>query len=159
MNDYLTFEVKGLKEMGDQLAQLPGKIARRALTKAVREGANVSRDLARSNAPVGTKSYKDYRGKIHRPGLLKKSGVMSKKLRPRDWRTTVLFGVGFSKLGFYGRFYERGKNRLHHQAPHPFVVPSFENAPERIIEAIKSRLGIELEVIVREVKGLIWMAK
>ena len=30
MSNFITFEVKGLKEMGDMLAQLPGKIARRA---------------------------------------------------------------------------------------------------------------------------------
>jgi HK97 gp10 family phage protein len=155
MNEYLTIEVKGLKEMGDQLAQLPGKIARRALTAAVREGANVVRTDARARAPLGTKSYKDYRGKMHRPGLLRKSGVATRKLRSPDWRTTALFGVGFSKLGFYGRFLERGMNKKHHYAPHPFVVPSFEAAVDRVIEAIKARLGLEIRVIISEVKGLI----
>jgi HK97 gp10 family phage protein len=155
MADFITFEVKGLKEMGDQLAQLPAKIARNALAAAVREGANVVRTDARARAPVGIKSYKDYRGKMHRPGLLKKSGVATRKLRTPDWRTTALFGVGFSKLGFYGRFIERGKNRLHHQAPQPFVVPSFEAAVTRVIDAIKARLGLEIRVIVSRIQGLI----
>ncbi len=154
MSDYLTFEIKGLKEMGDKLAQLPGKIARRALAAGVRQAANLVRDAARAKAPVGTKTYKDYRGKIHRPGLLKKSGVASKKLRPREWQNTALYGIGFSKRGFYGKFVERGKSKKHKQAPNPFVVPTLEEKGPAAIEALKERLGDELAKIVREIPGL-----
>ncbi|MCJ7564823.1 MAG: HK97 gp10 family phage protein [Candidatus Aminicenantes bacterium] len=154
MSDYLTFEIKGLKEMGDQLAQLPGKIARRALANAVRQGANIIRDAARAKAPVGTKTYKDYRGKTHRPGLLRKSGVISKKLKTKDWQSTALYGVGFSKRAFYGKWIERGKAKKHRQAPAPFVVPTLDEKAPDVIEAIKERLGSELEKIVRETPGL-----
>lgn len=150
----ITFEVKGLKEMGDQLAELPGKIARRALAAAVRQGAIIIRDEARPHAPVGTKTYKDWRGKTHRPGLLRRSGVVYKKLRPSNWQTTALYGVGFSKLAFYGRWIERGKNRLHHYAPHPFVVPAMEASAQRAIDAVKERLHTEIEVIFTEMSGV-----
>ena len=155
MNDFITFEVKGLKEMAAQLEQLPAKIARRALAAATLQGANVVRTAGREAAPVGTKTYKDYKGKIHRPGTLKRFGVVSKKLRPRDWQTTALYGVGFSKRAFYGRFYERGKNRLHHQMPRPFVVPQLEAKRDEIVQAIKNRLGEELLRIVVAIPGLI----
>jgi HK97 gp10 family phage protein len=150
----ITFEIKGLKEMGDRLAQLPGKIARRALAAAVREGAGVIRTEARQRAPVGTKIYKDYRGKTHRPGVLRKSGVIYKKLKSRNWRTTVLFGVGFSKRGYYGRWVERGKSKKHRQVAQPFVVPAFEATAEKAAEKLKDRLGRELEKIVRETPGM-----
>jgi HK97 gp10 family phage protein len=151
----ITFEIKGLKEMGDELAKLPAKIARRALAAAVREGANVVRTRARATAPIGTKTYKDYRGKTHRPGLLRKSGVISKKLRPRDWQNTALFGVGFSKRGYYGRWIEWGKSKKHKYAPHPFVLPAMEQTARQVVETLKSRLGRQLEGIVRESRGLI----
>lgn len=154
MSDFITFEVKGLKEMGDKLAQLPGKIARRALAAATLQGANVIRTAAREAAPTGTKTYKDWRGKTHRPGTLKKFGVVSKKLRPRDWQTTALYGVGFSKRAFYGRWIERGKDKKHHQAARPFVVPRLEEKRDEIVQAIKSRLGEEILRIVAATPGL-----
>jgi HK97 gp10 family phage protein len=154
MSDFFTFEVKGLKEMGDQLAQLPGKIARRALAAAVREGANVIRTAGRQAAPVGTKTYKDWKGRIHRPGLLRKSGVITKKMRPKDWQSTVLFGVGFRGRGYYGRWVERGKSKKHRQAPHPFLVPAFEAKGEEAIQAIKRRLGEELVSIIHSTPGM-----
>ena len=150
----ITFEVKGLKEMGDQLAKLPGKIARRALAAAVREGANVVRAQARMSAPVGTKTYKDWKGRSHRPGFLRKSGVISKKLRSKDWQTTALYGVGFSKRGYYGKWIERGKSKKHKQEAHPFVIPALEAKAEETVQAIKRRLGEELGKIVRETPGL-----
>lgn len=154
MKDFFTFEVKGLKEMGDQLAQLPGKIARRALAVSVNEGARVIRDAGRAAAPIGTKSYKDWKGRTHRPGTLRKFGVVTKKLRPKDWQTTVLYGVGFSKRAYYGRWVERGKARLHHQAPRPFVVPLLEQKKDEVVAAIKNRLGEELIRIAAGIPGL-----
>ena len=151
----LQIEIKGLKEMGDALAKLPGKIARNALAAAVREGANVVRAQARAQAPVGTKTYKDYRGKTHRPGLLKKSGVISKKLKVRDWQSTVLFGVGFSKRAFYGKWIERGKSKKHQQEAAPFVVPALEQKKEEIVGTIKKRLGEELARIANSTPGLV----
>ena len=150
----ITFEVKGLKEMENVLVQLPGKIARRALATAVLEGANIIRDQARASAPVGTKTYKDWKGRTHRPGLLRKRGIVSRKLRPREWQSTALYGVGFSKAGFYGRWIERGKDKKHHQVPRPFVLPLLEALKEKVVEKIKSILGRELVVIIHETPGL-----
>ena len=154
MNNPISVEIKGLKEMSDQLAQLPGKIARRALTAAVREGVNVWRAAARARAPVGTKTYKDWRGKTHRPGLLKKSGVITKKLKVRDPQNTALFGVGFSKRSYYGKWIERGKAVKHTQAARPFVVPVLEQKGEEAVRALKKRLGEELAAIVKSTPGL-----
>ena len=151
----ITFEVKGLKEMGEQLRNLPEKLARRALARAVFEGARVIRTEGRAKARVGTKTYKDWRGKTHRPGLLKKSGVMAKKMKTRDWRTTVIYGVGFSKLGWYGRFVERGKSKKHKQARHPFIAPLLEERGQEAVDALKRRLGEELGKIARETPGLV----
>ena len=150
----ITFEVHGLKEMGDVLTQLPGKIARRALAAATLEGANVIRDQARANAPVGTKTYKNWKGRIHRPGLLRRSGVVSRKLRPQNWESTALYGVGFSRAGFYGKWIERGMDKKHHYAPHPFVVPLLDAMKDRVVEKIKSRLGMEVAMIIQQTPGL-----
>ena len=153
-HDYFEFKVTGLKEMEAQLLQLPAKVARNALAVAVNEGARVIRDAARPKAPVGTKTYKDYRGKTHHPGLLRRFGVVTKKMKARDWRTTVLYGVGFSKRGFYGKWIERGKSRKHHQAPKPFVVPLLGSLKEQVVNAIKIRLGKRLEEIIKATPGM-----
>jgi hypothetical protein len=154
MSEYITFEVKGLKEMGDQLAQLPAKIARRALAVSTFAGARVIREAGRSGAPVGTKTYKDWRGRTHHPGYLRKFGVVAKKLKTKDWRNTVIYGVGFSKRGYYGKWYERGKDKKHHQAAKPWIVPLLDPMREQIVEAIKARLGEEIRKIARGIPGL-----
>jgi HK97 gp10 family phage protein len=153
--DLFTFEVRGLREMGEQLAKLPDKIARRALAAAVREGASVIRARARETAPIGTKTYKNWQGRTHRPGLLRKSGVNMKKLKSRNWQTTVVFGVGFSKRGYYGRWIERGKSKKHHYTPHPFVVPAFKENVIQAVQAVREKLGQRIEVIFKEMKGVI----
>lgn len=150
----ITWEVHGLKEMGKQLEALPAKLARRALAASVREGAAVIRVRARAEAPLGIKIYKDYRGRTHRPGFLRKSGVVMKKMKTRDWRSTVLFGLGFSKRGFYGKWVERGKAKKHKQSPNPFVLPAFEATAQQAVEKLKSRLGEELAKIIRESGGM-----
>lgn len=154
MNEVITFQVKGLKEMGEALAALPGKIARRALGQSVKAGAMIVRDAARPKAPIGTKSYTDWRGKRHRPGLLRKSGVVLKKLKTRNWQSEQLYGVGFSKLGWYGRFIEKGKSKKHQYAPHPFIVPTMEEKADEAISAIKNRLALELFQIANETGGI-----
>lgn len=152
-----TFEVKGLQEMQRELMKLPEKIQRKVLHKAVREGAKVIRDLARPKAPIGTKIYRDWRGRPHAPGLLRKSGVVHKKLSLRQARRAgadSLFGVGFSKRAFYGRFVERGKGKKHHMTPRPFVVPTFEAAAHRAAEIIRDGIGRGLAAIAAELKGI-----
>jgi len=155
MSDLITFEVKGLKEMGDQLGQLPVKIARHALGQAVKAGAMVIRDAARPRAPLGTRAHKDWRGKMHRPGTLRRTGVLLKKLRTSNWQTTQLYGIGFSKIGFYGKWIERGKAKKHHYDPHPFIVPTMEENAEKAIAAIKRELGIQLWEIGGKIPGVI----
>ena len=149
-----TYEIRGLKEMGDELSRLPGKIARRMLAASVRKGAVLIRTEARASAPIGTKTYKDYRGKTHRPGLLRKYGIVHKKLRPKNWQTTALYGIGFSKRGFYGRWVEKGKNKKHRQEPHPIIVPAMERRAIEAIEEIKNELGIQLDLLIKEIPGV-----
>ncbi len=150
----ITFEVKGLKEMGDKLAQLPGKIGRKILARAVFEGARLIRTEGRARAPVGTKTYRDWRGKVHRPGLLKKSGVMAKKLKTRDWQRTVVYGIGFSKRGYYGKWIERGKSKRHRQAARPFVVPLLESKGREVVDVFTRSLGDQLTELIKETPGL-----
>jgi HK97 gp10 family phage protein len=153
--DYFTFEVKGLKEMEDRLLQFPEKIGRNILAAATHEGARLLRDAARGKAPIGTRTYKDWKGRTHRPGYLRKFGEVTKKLKTKNWQTTVVYGVGFSKRGFYGRFIERGKSKKHHQEPRPFILPLLDPMKEQIVEAIKRRLGERMDEVIREIPGLI----
>jgi len=153
MSDYVTFEVTGLKEMEAKLLQLPSKIAKRILGQATYAGSKLIETAARGKAPVGTRTYKR-KGRIHHPGYLRKYGIVSKRLKAKDW-SAVIFGLKPSKRGFYAKWIERGKSKKHHYDPHPFVVPLLEPMKEQIANAIKNKLGARLDEVIRETPGLI----
>lgn len=51
-------KVEGLKELNDRLTQLPNKLAKKVINKAMRAGARIIRDRAKALAPVRTGAIK-----------------------------------------------------------------------------------------------------
>lgn len=129
--------VEGLAEIERKLKQLPEKIGRNAMRRALRKGANVIRDAARSNArriddpetreqiwknlavaSGGRRREKEVGGVMMRVGVL--GGA---KQRRRGGGT---YEVGGSKENpggdtFYWRFLELGTSQMPAQ---PFLTPA-----------------------------------
>jgi len=91
-NDQL-ITVQGLSDLQKMLDELPAKIEVNIMRGALRQGANVYRDRARANAPVG------------KTGRLKKSIKVKTTLRKGKAISQIVAGGGDA---FYAKFVEFG---------------------------------------------------
>lgn len=91
-NDQL-ITVQGLSDLQKMLDELPAKIEANIMRGALRQGANVYRDRARANAPVG------------KTGRLKKSIKVKTTLRKGKAISQIVAGGGDA---FYAKFVEFG---------------------------------------------------
>lgn len=88
-----TISIQGLSDLQKMLDELPAKIEANIMRGALRQGANVYRDRARANAPVG------------RTGRLKKSIKVKTSLKRGKAISTIVAGGGDV---FYAKFVEFG---------------------------------------------------
>ncbi len=133
------YEITGLKELERELLQFPDKLARRSLARATAAGARVVRDEARAFArTIG----------LYKTGALVKS-IRTKKERTRDWRTTAVYSVSHSGKGWYGSLHERGFHPGGGETlvQNPHLRPALDNNVPKIIDAIRTRLAKEIEVM------------
>ena len=91
-NDQLV-SVQGLSDLQKMLDELPAKIEANIMRGALRQGANVYRDRARANAPIG------------KTGKLKKSIKVKTTLRKGKAVSQIVAGGGDA---FYAKFVEFG---------------------------------------------------
>jgi hypothetical protein len=146
----ITFEVKGMKELGDKLAQFAPKLARRGLTRFVHAGAVVLRTRAREKAAaIGLRD----------DGTLIRS-ISIKKLKVPNWQTTAVYGAyhasgpykrkaaktGRKSRAPYGMWYERGfKNPSGLRVQRPHLRPALDENVQEIVEAMRKRMAEEIE--------------
>jgi len=134
----IIFEIKGLKELEQELLKLPDKIARRALARAAAAGARIVRTGARKNARAAG---------LYDSGALVKSIIVRKK-RHANWRTTQIYGIGHRGKGWYGRLYEYGfKKPVGERRHRPHIRPALDENAERIASAVKNRLDEDIRKI------------
>lgn len=88
-----SISVTGLADLQKMLDELPAKIEANIMRGALRQGANVYRDRARANAPVG------------KTGRLKKSIKVKTTLRKGKAISQIVAGGGDA---FYAKFVEFG---------------------------------------------------
>lgn len=145
MADIVTFEVKGLRELGERLKALgldfkQGRNVARATTNA---GAQVIKKLAIQKAPVSDPSVTP----DIPPGNLKKNIVVRYNRRSKlssEHKVTVR-SKGPKVIGEpyrVGVFQEFGT--VHH-GPQPFMRPALDQGKMQAIEAMKKRLLKRIE--------------
>lgn len=135
-------QVQGFKELDKVLKALPGRLAERELTNAVRAGANVIRKEARARAPRGGVPSE----------MSKKFGPLHKKIRSRrvkKTRLSVEFVVNEGSA-FYGALLEFGTK---HIASRPWMTPAFDTSAPAAVQKVGERLGKGVEKVTTELAG------
>ena len=135
-------QVVGFKELEQVLKALPGRLAERELTSAVRAGANVIRKEARARAPRGGVPS----------AMSKKFGPLHKKIRTRRDKKTPL-SVEFSidsGSAFYGSFLEFGTKNI---APRPWLTPAYDVSKDAAVQKLGDRLGKGIVKVAAELAG------
>lgn len=155
MSTSVTFRIDGLAEILRKLQQLPDRVERRVVRRAVAAGAALMRDQAIANAPV-------YTGNVAAghppPGTLKKS-VYMKYINELSGpaRTVYFVGVRHGKTrqsvgkagrnldAYYFKFVEFGTSKM---AAEPFLRPAFDTKKGAAIDAITETMsaGISTEL-------------
>ena len=135
-------QLQGFAELDRVLKALPGRLAERELTSAVRAGANVIRKEARARAPRGGVPSE----------MSKKFGPLHKKVRTarvKKTRRSVEFAVNDGSA-FYGAFLEFGTKDI---APQPWLTPAFDASVQPALAKIGTSLARGLERTAKELAG------
>lgn len=142
------FEVHGLQELEQALQELPLRIEKNLLRRALRQGGNVFLNEARARVPVQT-------GKLKRSIRVRtdnvKNGGVRVQVSARAWYAHMIeFGTkahqikarGKGVLAFDGRFV---KSAQHPGAKaKPFMRPAFDGKQREAVEAFRAAASEEL---------------
>lgn len=152
-----TFEIKGMKELGERLKQLPDAV-KRVARPALFAGAKVSLASIQAGAPVKTGLLRDSiriarrtRGvpdtQIQYVIFIRTRSRQSIKLARQKGKGVSPGQAGYAKFvgPYYWVFLEFGTSKM---AARPFFLPGFErsatNAGTTIRDVAATRLGIEV---------------
>lgn len=152
----VTIHVDGLRELERKLLDLPDKVNRRVLAKAVSNGAALVRDEMRTLAPL-------YTGPVSTghppPGTLKKAVFMSHSRTSHLGYEAFVVGVRHGKQrqhvgkgdknmdAYYFRFVEFGTVKM---PARPFMRPAFDHKKAAALEAIKTGLAEGIAAAAKE---------
>lgn len=138
-----SIQLKGFKEMNDQLLTLPNKVAGKALEPSVHAGAKVIRTEARRLAPKHADPYEDKARKDRKPGNLKRLIISRSNKKVKDGITV---SIGPSRAAFYGRFIELGHAKVGGGtvAAIPFLRPALDAKGREAVQVMGDRLFVEI---------------
>lgn len=148
----ITGKISGAKEMEEVLNQLPDYIAKRVSVGALMSAAEVIREQAAQNAPVGKTIHKDRKGNMLLPGTLKAS---IRKWRIKDKDTThsaaVAVGLPRNSIAWYGRLIEFGWSG--DPAGEPWLRPAFDEKKQQALNTLGKKLGDGIERAAKKLAG------
>jgi HK97 gp10 family phage protein len=172
-----THRIEGLAELRQVLRQLPDKIQKKALDRAVRGAAKITRDEAMRLAPVRGRTtsmevgsgaspvtietqrrgearfIRNQRKKGRWSALFRLPGYLRRHIAVRRVRTgpeMALFTVGPTRSAFYGMFLEFGTRKI---SARPFLRPAWDATKERVLENIKRRLAEAVRIEAEKLAG------
>lgn len=128
----MSTEVKGLEDLIAKLNALPAKLEKKVIRAAVRKGANIIRDKARSYVPVDTG---DLKKSITVSGAKYKKGTIALAIKPRNNKKK---GVTV----FYGRFIEYGTSKM---AAKPYMRPAYDEAEKEVLDTVINDIKSKLD--------------
>jgi HK97 gp10 family phage protein len=133
-----TIEVKvdGLKELQDDLLQLPVKIGERTLQRALTSAALPIVREAQDKIPIAHQSYKLYGGDSADPGWLRQQ-IVRKKVKNSNNSAEVVVTIKQQKESYFWRFIEFGTSKL---PAHPFLRPAFESKQKEALDRFIDKL-------------------
>ena len=149
MND-VTVDVKGLAELSKKIKLLPERFAARGMRRALRRGANVIRDNARTNArrfddPLTREAV--YRNVAVMGGGARRERAAGGPIMRVGMRGGARFNPSATSLPGgnttgYWRFLEFGTSD---QAAQPFLRPALASSAERALSVIVESATDELD--------------
>lgn len=144
--------ITGLADLEKRLLDFPDKIARNILAGAIRAGAVVIQNEARSRAPASDKPHKLGKGSravIINPGSLKKA-IKVRSAPRKSKQMPITYWVYVSKNNWYWKFVEFGTSKMPSQ---PFMRPAFDEKKNDAVEKIREYLAARIEKEASKIGG------
>ncbi len=144
--DYITFDLKGFKEIDELLKTLPKNLQKEAIRKSMNKAAQIVVVEAKKRVPIWPHPHR-YKGVSYPPGFLKKNiawGVGTKN--KGIYVTTRIVGIKKSKgkgyYPYYARMVELGhKSRAGRDVqPQPFMQPALTMNVQKITNTLRVQL-------------------
>lgn len=129
-------EVKGLEDLIAKLNSLPEKLEKKVIRSAVRKGANIIRDKARSYVPVDSG---ELRKSITVSGAKYKKGTIAFAIKPRKNKKRGI-------TVFYGKFIEFGTSKM---AAKPFMRPAYDEAEKEVLETVINDIKSKVDEVAK----------
>lgn len=140
-----SFEVKGLRELGQAMTALSADIAKKIAFAGALAGAGVVKKAAAQGAHVAQKAYlvqqkKGDKAFAVQPGNIGRN-VVTKRVKSELTAEYVVMVRGKRKDGFAGRAARLMEFGTVNMPPKPFLRPAFEANKEAAANAMKDRLA------------------
>jgi HK97 gp10 family phage protein len=155
-----TFRVEGLRELERKLKQLPGKIAKSGLRKALFSGAKIVRTAAERLVPKDTgflqaqiiqyaapKSKHSYADQVRIGVRARARKLKSGKVNTKHVRYRRIGGKDRAITAHYWKYIEFGTSKM---AARPFLRPAFNANAVAAAERIKTRLRENIEKVAKK---------
>jgi len=144
-------ELSGLAELDRALDELPDRVARRTLFRAVNDGAEIIRRRCIELAPYGAKTA-DSTSPLHlKDAIIKQMRVRGQGVKGASVQCRIGLDTKKGESVFYGRFIEFGWTHTGGKAipAHPFMRPAFDETKGRALQEIILALAIGVESAAR----------
>jgi len=144
-------EIQGLAELDRALDELPERVARRTLYRAVNDGAEIIRRRCAELAPYAAKTPNSTSPLHLKDAIIKQTRVRGQGVKGASVQCRIGLDTKKGESVFYGRFIEFGWMHVGgKQIPaHPFMRPAFDEMKGRALQEIILSLAIGVESAAR----------
>lgn len=127
-------EIRGIREIIDKLNALPDKLRNKAVRSAVRKGANIIRDAARSKVPIKTGNLR--KSIITSNSRTKNKDIVASKVRLAQRKSKK------ASSPFYGYFIEFGTSKM---VAKPFLRPALDEKESEVLSTTMNEIKIAVD--------------
>ena len=150
----VTAEVKGLKELEQQLIGLQDAVAaQKVLQSALTTASTPMLQAAKDKAPIASEPYLRTVGagdtkktKIYQPGYIA-TRIRRRKLVEQGDSAGLLITVG--KSAWWAKFFEHGGPK---NVKHPFMLPAFDEQAQSLLDSFGAILQKRINALLKKRK-------
>lgn len=141
---FFGLKIEGAKELREALLELPKRIAKDAVRRALRKAADPIAQEAKSLAPVKTGKLRD------RIAVSSTLSRRQRRQRRKQGEVEIFIGAGPSRQAHLIEFgtgprYQRNGKYVGQIAPRPFLRPAWEGGKRQALETFSKLLWTEIE--------------
>lgn len=134
----MAYEIQGMKQLHDQLTEIGGATAKKALTQSLSASAKQLVRELKAAAPVGSRAHFTYMGRLVAPGFLSRSVTKQSGFDKKSG--TAFVKVGVKAEAFYGVSFIESGLETRNLSPQPWFIKTFRRNRYEISDSLAKEL-------------------